>query len=74
MASLTESLNLARQRVLAGEQLSLDEQRQLIQMLRDARGAAMPQPKEKKGASKKSSKPAISDEQLDADLDSLLGL
>lgn len=71
--SIIDALNDARRRVLAGEDLSLDEQHHFLQLLRDARGT-VPQPAAKKASGGKKAKAAISDEQLDSDLDSLLGL
>ena len=64
--SQEERLDL-RRRVLAGESLSLDQARQVIDSLRHGQGVAIlsQENKPKKGGSKK---PALSDDALDADL------
>ena len=67
--ALTEHMNLARQRVLQGETLSIEEQRALIQALREERGVAPPDVTKPKKASTK--KTVISDEDLDAQLSGL---
>jgi len=63
-----ERLDL-RKRVLSGQALTLDEARAVIDSFRAAQGTAM---LEAKAARKKSSKrPALSDEELDKDLEGL---
>lgn len=73
MSSLDQTLNNARQRVLAGEQLTIEEQTELVRLLRANRfgaaeaGAAS---RAKKSSSRAASK-GISDEDLDAQLGDL---
>ncbi len=62
-----ERLDL-RRRVLAGQPLSLDEARAVIDSFRLAQGAAM---LADKPARKREKKSALSDEQLDAELSDL---
>lgn len=62
-----ERLNDLRQRVLAGEDVSIDEYREIIQSLRNKRMGDLQESSAKKAAkSKDSAKPAV-------DLDTLLG-
>ena len=56
-----------RRRVLAGEQLTLEQARQVIDSLKHSQGVAMIS-QENKASRKKSSRPALSDDALDADL------
>lgn len=68
--SIEQQIANARKRVLDGEQLSLDEQRELIAALRagrNAAGEAGATSRTKKATAKKS----ISDDDLSADLDNL---
>jgi hypothetical protein len=66
MLSTQECLDL-RRKVLKGEQLSLDEARQVFETLRQGQVAAMTAPPgEKKRVSKK--KPSTTDEELNASL------
>jgi len=70
--SLVDTLNEARRRVLAGEELTIEEQRRYIQMLRDARGTVPTGPSKSKSKSKsKASAAPISDDDLFADLEKL---
>lgn len=73
--SLEQTLNQARQRILAGEKLSLAEQAELIKAIRENRHAAAEagaKAREKK-TSTRTAKAGATDEQVDADLDDLLG-
>lgn len=70
---LETTLNAARQRVLAGEKLSIAEQAELIKALRQNRNAAAEAgatSRSKKSASKTAAK-GISDDDLDSALDAL---
>lgn len=71
MSTIEQDFNLARQRVLAGEQLTLEEQQRLVAALRNGRntaGEAGATSRAKKAAAK-----GISDDELSSDLDDLLG-
>lgn len=70
---LAQQFNTARARILAGEQLTIDEQRQLITALRGARfGAGETSAAAKKTtATKKAAKVGLSDADLDAQLGDL---
>jgi uncharacterized membrane protein len=70
MSDLQTVFNAARQRILAGEQLSVTEQRELITQLRGARfGAAETSTAAK--TRKSTAKTGISDDELAGDLASL---
>ena len=69
--SLVDTLNEARRRVLAGEELTIEEQRRYIQMLRDARGTVPTEPSAKKTRAKAAAAAPISDDDLFADLEKL---
>ena len=70
---LASQFNTARQRILAGEQLSIAEQKELITALRGARyGAGETSAAAKKTtASKKAAQTGASDADLDSDLAAL---
>lgn len=70
MSDLQSVFNAARQRILAGEQLSVTEQRELITQLRGARfGAAETSATSK--TRKSAAKAPLSDDDLAGDLASL---
>jgi len=69
--SLVDTLNEARRSVLAGEELTIEEQRRYIQMLRDARGTVPTGPSAKKTKAKAAAAAPISDDALFADLEKL---
>lgn len=64
-----EERNDLRRKVLAGQDLSLEEARQVIESLRQGQGVAALAVESKRSGRKKSA--AISDDQLDADLKGL---
>jgi hypothetical protein len=66
-----EERNDLRKRVLAGEALSLEEARQVIETIRQGRGAAALSA-EAKPKKPKAAKPGMSDEELNASLDAKL--
>lgn len=70
MLSEADCLDL-RKRVLMGEELSLEEAQQVFEKLRQAQGGAVIAAEDRKKTGRKPSKPGISDEQLDADLNDL---
>lgn len=74
MSDLAQNLNIARQRVLAGEVLSLEEQRNLLKAVRGQRVSAAEPAAKAKSKSATKARGGISDEQLDNDLDAALGL
>ena len=70
MADLKTELNRARQRVLAGEKLSLDEQKSLLEAIRQTRTAAAEagaKSRTKRNASA-AAKKGVSDAELDQQL------
>lgn len=69
MPLTVEERNDLRKRVLLNQPLSLEEAKQVIESLRTGAAVAILAGEEK--ATKKSKKPAMSDEALDADLNSL---
>lgn len=68
MSDVTEALNRARQRVLSGEELTLEEQRDLLRQLRDVRGTIAAAPAPKKSTKSKAAAAPMSDDDLDASL------
>lgn len=75
MSDLKTSLNVARQRVLAGEKLTVEEQKELLSLIRQSRVAAAEagNSARTKRNTKAAAKKGATDEQLHSDLDSLLG-
>lgn len=76
MSTMDQEFNIARQKVLSGESLSIEEQARLTKLLRENRyssaeagGAART-----KGKAKTAAKSGIDDATLDSQLDDLLGL
>ena len=67
MLSDAERLDL-RKRVLAGEDLSLDEARAVFETLRQNQGGAVLAAEDKKRKGGRKSNPGITDEKLDSDL------
>ena len=70
--ALIEAINKARRRVLDGEQLSTEEQTELVKLLRQNRFAASEASTKTK--SKSTAKKGLTDAQLDDSLDKALGL
>lgn len=70
MSDLKFQLNKARQRVLAGEKLSLEEQKELLEMIRQSRTAAAESGTKArtKRVGKTQAKTGVSDAELDAQL------
>lgn len=68
MSSLEDLFNSARRRVLAGEQLSLEEQAELLKAIRAGRYSAA-----EAGAASRTKKAAAKKTISDEDLDSQLG-
>lgn len=74
MALSNEQRNDLRRRVLAGERLPVETARQIVEEIRAGRRAAALAAVEKGGKKRgKVGKPAMSDADLDADLDNFLG-
>jgi hypothetical protein len=71
MSDVSESLNRARQRVLAGEEISIEEQRELLRQLREVRGTIASSPAPKKSTKSKPAAAPISDDELDRQLGDL---
>lgn len=71
MATLEQVFNQARQRVLAGEQLTITEQRELVTLLRQNRFSAAETSSASK--TKKATTKALANGVSDADLDAQLG-
>ncbi|MFM6926956.1 MAG: hypothetical protein ACKOX6_00740 [Bdellovibrio sp.] len=73
MQTLDQVFNAARQRVLAGEQLTIEEQRNLLTALRANRfsAAETSTTAKKRVAGAKAAKIGLSDEELDSSLSDL---
>lgn len=73
MSDLKFQLNKARQRVLSGEKLTLEEQAELLQMIRQSRTAAAEAgtTARTKRVGKTQAKVGVSDAELDAQLSDL---
>jgi hypothetical protein len=73
MHTLDQVFNTARQRVLSGEQLSIQEQRELLTALRANRftAAETSATSKKRVATSKAAKIGLSDEELDSSLSDL---
>lgn len=73
MSTLEQKFNEARQRILAGEVLSIADQKELIDALREGRFAAAEAGTKARSERKstKAAKAGISDEDLDSQLDDL---
>lgn len=73
MSDLKFQLNKARQRVLAGEKLTIEEQKELLQMIRQSRTAAAEAgtAARTKRVTKKQAATGVSDAELDAQLSDL---
>lgn len=72
---LEQIINQARQRILAGERLSLDEQAALVKAIREGRNSAAEAgaaARTKKAGTRKAAAGAT-DEEVSSDLDDLLG-
>lgn len=73
MSDLKFQLNKARQRVLSGEKLTLEEQKELLQMIRQSRTAAAEAGTKARTTrvAKKQASVGVSDAELDAQLSDL---
>lgn len=73
MSTLEQEFNNARQRVLAGEQLPLEEQAKLVKLLRENRFSAAEAGGKARstGKAKTAAKTGISDDDLDSQLGDL---
>lgn len=73
--SLEQLINMARQRIVAGEKLSLAEQAELVKAIRAGRHAAaeVGAAARTKGTAKRKAATGASDDEVSSDLDDLLG-